>query len=85
MDPGTVTDKTVTVLKTGTTTPITAKVSYDVASKTLTLVPSVILAKRTKYTVRIEGGGDRDGLAVKDVAGNELAADKVWSFTTGLQ
>ena len=84
MDPGTVTDKTVTVLKTGTTTPITAKVSYDVASKTLTLVPSVILAKRTKYTVRIEGG-DRDGLAVKDVAGNELAADKVWSFTTGLQ
>ena len=85
MDPSTVTDKTVTVLKAGTTTPITAKVSYDVASKTLTLVPSVILAKRTKYTVSIEGGGDTDGLAVKDVAGNELAADKAWSFTTGLK
>jgi hypothetical protein len=85
MDPSTVTDETVTVLKAGTTTPITAKVSYDVASKTLTLVPSVSLAKRTKYTVSIEGGGDTDGLAVKDVAGNELAADKVWSFTTTLK
>ena len=85
MDPGTLTGKTVTLLKTGTTTPIAAKVSYDVVSKTLTLVPSVILAKRTKYTVRIEGGGDTDGLAVKDVAGNGLAADKVWSFTTGLK
>jgi Bacterial Ig-like domain len=84
MDPSTVTVLSVTVLKADTTTPITAKVSYDAASKTLTLVPSVILAKRTKYMISIEGG-DTDGLAVQDVAGNELAADKVWSFTTGLK
>jgi hypothetical protein len=36
------------------------------------------LAKRTRYEVRIKGGSG----GAADVAGNALAADAVWTFTT---
>jgi hypothetical protein len=62
-----------------TTTPIAAKVTLSSDGKTLTLDPSVSLSRRTKYEVRIKGGAS----GAKDLAGNPLAADKVWSFTTG--
>jgi hypothetical protein len=43
------------------------------------LNPSVTLAANTKYTATVVGGPS----GVQDVAGNDLAADVVWSFTTG--
>jgi hypothetical protein len=63
---------------------VPAKVSCtDASCKTVTLDPDVRMGKRKMYTVRIEGGGDADGLAVKDLVGNELAQDFVKSFRTG--
>ncbi len=78
MDPATLTNSTVT-LKAGTTT-VTATVSYDEASKKVTLKPSESLSYFTKYTATVKGGTG----GIKDKAGNPLGTDKVWSFTTGL-
>jgi hypothetical protein len=69
---------TTTVRLTQGTTPVTAAVSYDGASNTVLLNPAAALAASTTYTVRITGGSS----GAKDVAGNPLAADKVWTFTT---
>jgi hypothetical protein len=44
--------------------------------KTITLNPDVRLGKRTMYTVRVEGAGDTDGLAVKDLGATS------WSGTS---
>ncbi|MGC7846927.1 Ig-like domain-containing protein [Desulforudis sp. 1088] len=51
--------------------------TYTIADTTLTLDPVNDLAYTTIYTVTIPTG------AVKDTAGNELASDYVFSFTTG--
>jgi hypothetical protein len=65
------------------TTQVPAKVSCtDSTCKTVIVNPDARLAKRKKYTVRVEGAGDADGLAVKDLAGNELAQDYLKSFRT---
>ncbi len=60
---------------------VPATVSYDTTSFTATLDPTVTLAVGTTYTARVRGGGADP--RVKDVAGNALAADVTWSFTTG--
>jgi Domain of unknown function (DUF4082)/Bacterial Ig-like domain/Bacterial Ig domain len=60
---------------------VTATVSYDAASKTATLTPSSALAVSTTYTATIKGGTTDP--RVKDLAGNALAANLSWSFTTG--
>ncbi len=78
MDPATLTTSTVTLTKAGSTTPVQAAVSYDEATKTVTLDPfpdnpTQKLARRTTYTAKIEGA--------KDLAGNPLAAT-TWSFKT---
>ena len=57
---------------------ITATVSYDAGTRTATLTPSASLANSTVYTATIKGGAS----GVKDVAGNALAIDYSWSFTT---
>ena len=75
MDPSTLTTSTFVVVKDGTTTPVEALVSYDAATKKATLDPSADLEAGTKYTATATAG-------VKDKAGNPLAADKVWYFTT---
>jgi thermitase len=77
MDPASLTTETVTLVKDGSTTPISAAVSYDEARKTATLDPSTGLEPSTKYTATVKGGTS----GAKDQAGNPLAADKVWSFT----
>lgn len=79
MDPATLTTSTVALLEMGTATPVAATVSYDGTSRAVILDPSVNLAKRTKYTATVKGGVG----GAKDLAGNPLATDKVWSFTTG--
>ena len=56
----------------------TATVSYNSASRAVTLDPTAPLAGETKYTAVVKGGD----AGIKDLAGNPLAADQTWSFTT---
>jgi len=63
--------------------PLEASVSYNNRKKRATLNPANKLDAGTTYTAIIEGAGDSDGLAVKDKAGNEMASDYIWHFTTG--
>ena len=78
MDPATLTNSTVLLVRYGTTTSLSATVSYDAATKTVTLKPSKSLAANTRYTATVKGGSG----GAKDKAGNPLAADKTWSFRT---
>jgi uncharacterized protein DUF4082/Big-like domain-containing protein len=57
--------------------PVPAKVSYDATLFTATLTPDAPLAGEVIYRARVKGGD------IKDVAGNALAADVTWTFTTG--
>jgi methionine-rich copper-binding protein CopC len=57
---------------------VPATVTYDAATRTATLDPTAALAETTTYTATVKGGAS----GVKDQAGNALAADRVWSFTT---
>ena len=59
---------------------VSASVSYDSASRTATLRPAAALAASTTYTATLRGGTTDP--RVKDAAGNALAANVVWSFTT---
>src|SRR5438477_79548 len=61
-------------LKQGTT-PVAGTVSYT--GVTASFTPAANLAPLTTYTATISAGA-------RDLAGNALAADLVWSFTTGL-
>jgi hypothetical protein len=72
MDPLTINGTSYT-LKQGTTT-VQGSVSY--AGTTATFSPSSNLASLTTYTATIT-------TAVKDLAGNTMASNYVWSFTTG--
>ena len=77
MDPATLTTSTFTLVKQGQTTPVATTVSY--AGVTATLDPSADLEASTSYTATVKGGP----AGAKDVAGNPLASDVSWSFTTG--
>jgi hypothetical protein len=80
MDPLTITTANFTVTGPGNT-PVTGTVNYDALSKIATFTPSSNLATDTTFTATIAGGIS----GVKDLAGNPLASDKVWTFTTGTQ
>ena len=69
---------TVRLLPAGSTTPVPATVTYDAASRTVTLDPTASLQVSTTYTATIVGGPS----GAKDVAGNPLAANYTWSFAT---
>jgi hypothetical protein len=56
-------------------TPVTGTVTYDVPNKTAIFAPASNLSYATLYTATVKTG-------VKDLAGNPLAANKVWTFTT---
>jgi hypothetical protein len=75
MDPTTINESTFTLSRGGDSTPVTTTVSYDAVSNKATLVPSSYLEASQTYTARITIGA-------KDAAGNALANEKVWSFTT---
>ena len=57
---------------------VPAAVSYDSSSQSATLDPTGDLADTTAYTVKVQGGAG----GVADRAGNTLAADRSWTFTT---
>lgn len=72
MDPSTITASTFT-LKQGTTS-VAGSVSYS--GTTASFTPSSLLLASTIYTATITTG-------TKDLAGNAIAANIVWNFTTG--
>jgi hypothetical protein len=77
MDRSTVTTATFTLTKQGSSTPISARVEYLSNPKAL-LTPSSVLEANTTYTATVKGGPG----GVKDLAGNALAQDHSWTFTT---
>jgi hypothetical protein len=80
MDATTLTATTFTLIKQGTTTPVPAAVTYDEATKTAILDPSADLDAGVTYSAMVKGGSN----GAKDLAGNPLATDKVWSFTVSV-
>jgi len=54
-------------------------VTYTAATQTATLTPSAALLPNTAYTATVKGGSG----GVTDLAGNPLATDVAWSFSTG--
>lgn len=71
MDPLTINTSTFTLMQ--GTTPVVGTMAYS--GTTATFTPSTILAASTTYTATITTGA-------KDLAGNALAANTVWSYTT---
>ncbi|MFO0891121.1 MAG: DUF4082 domain-containing protein [Isosphaeraceae bacterium] len=55
--------------------PVSVTLSYDAATRTVTLDPHISLAQGTTFTATISGA--------RDAAGNEMAEPVSWSFTTG--
>ena len=59
---------------------VPAVVTYTASNRRATLNPSATLAATTTYTATVRGGATDP--RVKDGAGNALATNRVWSFTT---
>lgn len=78
IDPATINNSTFE-LRNARGTLITATVTYNAANNTATLTPNGFLAGSTSYSVTVRGGTT----GVKDLAGNALARNFSWTFTTG--
>ncbi|MCL4498801.1 MAG: Ig-like domain-containing protein, partial [Chloroflexi bacterium] len=74
VDPTTVNDS-IFALRNSTNALVPASVTYDQAAKRATLTPTSALSNAITYTATITTG-------LKDLAGNTLASDYTWSFTT---
>ena len=57
---------------------VPAGVAYNTTTRVATLTPTAQLATAQAYSARVKSGT----AGVKDAAGNALAADATWSFTT---
>ena len=79
IDPTTISSNTFE-LRDGANNLISAAVSYDTATQTATLVPATSLSNATLYSATVKGGSTDP--RVKDLTGNALANDYIWSFTT---
>jgi hypothetical protein len=77
MDAATVSTVTFELRNAGATL-VASTVTYDAATRTATLKPSAALSLSSQFSATVKGGGS----GVKDLAGNALAADVTWTFTT---
>jgi len=77
IDPTTVNTTTFELRSSGGTL-VPATVTYDAIAAKATLTPTTALLFGETYTARLKGGGT--GTRVKDMSGNALVADNVWSF-----
>jgi methionine-rich copper-binding protein CopC len=77
MDPQTITSATFTLTGPGGA-PVAGTVNYSAFSNYAAFTPSSDLAAGITYTATIVGGAN----GVTDLAGNPLAVNKVWTFTT---
>jgi len=74
MDPATISSATF-ALRDSTNTVVPSTVAYNAASRSATLTPNATLAYGASYTATVSTG-------VKDLAGNAMAANYTWSFST---
>ncbi len=74
MNPSTITAATFTVIGPGAS-PVTGTIAYSSSLDMASFVPSAALSSNTSYTAMITTGA-------QDVAGNALAINHAWSFTT---
>ncbi len=58
---------------------LNSTINYDAANRRATITPAVALAPSTQHTVTVKGGAT----GVADAAGNRMAANHTFSFTTG--
>ena len=79
MDPATI-NATTFELRDDANVLVTASVTYNPTTRVATLTPGSPLAGSTLYTARVLGGATDP--RVKDAAGNALAVNRTWSFTT---
>ena len=77
LDPTTITN-TSFQLRDGTGALVAATVNWDTLTRRATLTPTAPLASNTTYTATAK-------TSITDPAGNHLANDYTWSFTTGGQ
>jgi hypothetical protein len=75
MDPSTINTGTFTVAGPGVTS-VTGTVSYHATSNVATFTPTTSLTSSATFTATVTTGA-------KDLSGNPLAANKVWTFMTG--
>jgi Bacterial Ig-like domain/Bacterial Ig domain len=78
MAAGSITTSTFTLTDTTTSSSVAASVAYNSTTQAATLTPSAPLANLHTFLARVKGGAG----GVTDTAGNPLAADVTWSFTT---
>jgi hypothetical protein len=69
-----------TVLFTAGAVSVPATISYNNATRAISITPAAALSYNTTYTVTLRGGSG----GIKDLAGNALSSDYVWSFTTAV-
>jgi hypothetical protein len=77
IDPGTLSDATFD-LRDAALALVPGAIGYAAATRTATLTPAAALAPGSSYTARLVGAAS----GIADPAGNALAADVSWSFTT---
>jgi hypothetical protein len=77
VDAATVTASSFTV-RNSDGTAVRAAITYNAAGRSATLTPTAPLAPASAYTVAVAGGT----AGVADVAGNRLATDRTWGFST---
>jgi len=75
MEAGTITTSTFTLHDNTSDTPVVGSVSYDGATKKATFDPTSDLQTDHNYTAMVTTG-------VKDVAGNNMASNYTWDFST---
>jgi hypothetical protein len=75
MNSSSISGQTFTLKEQGSSSQLEATVSYDSTARKATLDPSVDLTINTTYTATLTTG-------VKDSAGNTLAQERTWTFTT---
>ncbi len=80
MSPATINTGTIELRRNSTNVLVPAVVTLSANGRTVTLNPNASLASLAGYTVTVKGGTTDP--RVKDLAGNALASNRVWSFTT---
>lgn len=78
MDPATINATTLTLIRKTTTTVLPATITYNPATRTATLTPTVPLKTDWTYIATVIGGA----AGVKDLGGLALANTTTWSFYT---
>ena len=79
MDGSSINNSTVE-LRGPSSTLVTAAISYNTTERSAVITPSAALENNTAYTAKVLGSTN----GVKDAAGNPIASDYIWTFTTGV-